>query len=228
MIVLFPNQDKPEGFNHFRPISLCNTIYKIITKVIANRFKIIMDKLVTPMQSSFVPGRHITDNIIITQEVVHSMRRMRGKDGYMAVKIDLEKAYDRLNWDFILDTLQDIGIPNRLINVIMKCFTSTKMLVSWNGDLSEEFRPTRGVRQGDPLSPYLFVLCMERLSQLIVKHVQEGKWKAIQLGKDGPPISHLFFANDLVLFAKASFDQVTLLENVFRIFCDSSGQKISK
>ena len=96
LIVLIPKQDKLEGFNHFRPISLCNTIYKIITKVIANQFKLIMDKLVTPMQSSFVPGRHITNNIIVTQEAVHSMKRMKGKDGYMAVKIDLEKAYDRL------------------------------------------------------------------------------------------------------------------------------------
>ena len=89
------------------------------------------------------------------------------------------------------------------------------MQISWNGELSEEFRPTRGVRQEDPLSPYLFVLCMERLSQLIVKEVQDGRWKAIQLGKDGPPISHIFFADNLVLFAKASMDQVVLLEKIF-------------
>ena len=94
-----------------------------------------MDKIVTLMQSSFIPGRHITDNIIVTQEVMHSIRRMRGKDGYMAVKIDLGKAYDRLNWDFIFYILQDIGVPIRLFAVIMKCFTSTKMHISWN----EEF-----------------------------------------------------------------------------------------
>ena len=76
---------------------------------------------------------------------MHSMIRMGGQDGYMAVKINLEKACDRLNWDFIFYTLQDIGIPPRLLTVIMKCFTSTKMQVSWNGELSEEFRPTRGV-----------------------------------------------------------------------------------
>ena len=82
------------------------------------------------MQSSFVLGRHITDNIIVTQEVVHSMRKMRGRDRYMAIKVDLEKAYDRLNWDFIFDTLHDIGIPPRLVTVIMKCFLSTKMQIS--------------------------------------------------------------------------------------------------
>ena len=111
-------------------ISFCNTIYKIITKSIANRFKLIMNKLVTPMQSSFVPGRHITDNIIITQEIVHSMRNMKGKDGYMAVKVDLEKSCDRLNWDFILDTLNDIGIPGRLTTVIMKCVTGTTLQIN--------------------------------------------------------------------------------------------------
>ena len=102
------------------------------------------------------------------------------------------------------------------------------MQVSWNGELSEEFKPTREVRQGDLLSPYLFVLCMERISQLIVKEVHEGRWNAIRLVKDGPPISHMFFTDDLVLFAKAFMDQVVLLDNMFRVFCDSSGQKISK
>ena len=106
----------------------------------------IMNKIVTPMQSSFVPGRHITDNIIITQEVVHSMRTMRGREGYMAVKVDLEKAYDRLGWNFIADTLNDIGIPGRLISVIMKCLTGTTMQIRWNGDVTEAFRPSRGVR----------------------------------------------------------------------------------
>ena len=114
VIVLIPKNEKPESFSHFRPISLCNTVYKIITKVIANRL----------MQSSFVPGRHIVDNIIITPEVIHSMTRMKGKEGFMAIKMDSEEAYDRLEWNFILDTLFDLGIPGRLVNVIMKCLSS--------------------------------------------------------------------------------------------------------
>ena len=193
LIVLIPKKERLEGFNYFRPISLCNTIYKSITKIIANGFKVVMNKLVNLMQSSFVPGRHITDNIIVIQEVVHSMRKMKGKVGYMALKVDLEKAYDRLSWDFIFDTVNDIGFPPRLITVIMKCFVSTKMQINWNGELTEEFKPTRGVRQKDLLSPYLFVLCMERLSQIIEKEVYEGRWKAICLGKNRPPISHVFF-----------------------------------
>ena len=89
----------------------------------------IMNKVVTPMQSNFVPGRHITDNILITQEVVHSMRTLRGRDGFTAVKVNLEKAYDRLGWNFITDTLNDISIPGRLTSVIMKCLTRKTMQI---------------------------------------------------------------------------------------------------
>jgi len=90
-----------------RPIGLCNVAYKVTTKCLVNRLKPILGKLVSPTQSSFVPGRQISDNRIIVQEVLHSMRRKQGKMGYMAIKIDLEKAYDRLRWPFIRETLQE-------------------------------------------------------------------------------------------------------------------------
>ena len=89
-----------------------------------------MEKLVNPIQSKFVPGRHITDNIIVTQDIAHSMGKMTRKNSYMTIKVDLEKAYDRLSWDFIFDTLNDIGIPPRLTTVIIKCLLSAKMQIS--------------------------------------------------------------------------------------------------
>ena len=130
--------------------------------------------------------------------------------------------------EFIVDTFHDIEIPDRLLSVIMKCLTSTTMQISWNGDVYDVFKPSRGFRQGDPLSPYIFVLCMERLSQLIIQEVKMGHWQAIKLGKNGPPISYLFFADDLVLFSKANNDQVLVVEKVFNYFCDCSGQRLSK
>nr|KYP36271.1 LINE-1 reverse transcriptase isogeny [Cajanus cajan] len=90
-----------------------------------------------------------------------------GNKGWMAIKIDLEKAYDRLKWNFVKDTLQDIGLPQTFVNLIWASISSPRLRMVWNGEALEEFTPSRGIRQGDPISPYLFVLCMERLFQLI-------------------------------------------------------------
>lgn len=156
-------------------------------------------------QSSFIQGRSIIDNIIIAQEVVHSMRKKQGKGGWMTLKIDLEKAFDRLRWDFIHDTLVDVGLPAQMTTLIMECITTSSMSVLWNGSPSPSFAtPQCGLRQGDPLSPYIFMLCMEKLSQSIQETVNQGSWKPIKLGRRGIPLSHLFFADDLILFSHSS------------------------
>nr|KYP53454.1 Retrovirus-related Pol polyprotein LINE-1 [Cajanus cajan] len=111
LITLIPKVDNVVSLQQMWPISLCNVSYKVITKVLASRLRKIMEGLVSHNQCSFVPHRQTTDNIIITQEVIHSMKRRSGKKGWMAIKIDLEKAYDRLKWKFIKDTLEDIGLP---------------------------------------------------------------------------------------------------------------------
>ena len=152
-----------------------------------------MSVIVGPTQSSFVAGRHITDNIVIAQEAIHSMRSMKGKHGVMALKVDLEKAYDRVSCAFLYDTLNEAGLPEALIDVIMTCVSTSTMQIMWNGDITDSFTPSRGLRQGCPLSPYLFVLCMERLAHGIAKSVEVGDWKPFKICKNGPFLSHLFF-----------------------------------
>ena len=122
-----PVSDNPTSLKLFRPISLCPVIYKTITKLLANRLKAIMPKLFGPSQTSFVLGRHIMENIVIAQEVIHSMRRKKGRIGQMAIKVDLEKAYDQLIWDFIYETLWEIGLPTEFIRLIMECITIATM-----------------------------------------------------------------------------------------------------
>ena len=142
-IVLIPKVDHPETLSQFRPINLYNVRYKIITKLVANRLKSLMPKLIGPIQSSFALGRHIIDNIVIAQETIHLMNK---KVDWIAIKVDLEKAYDKLRWAFIEEMLEVIGIPEKLRKVIMHCITSSSMRLIWNGQPTEEFLPTRGIR----------------------------------------------------------------------------------
>ena len=228
LLVLIPKVEHPTSLKMFRPISLCTIAYKTMTKIIANRLQALLPDIIGPHQTSFVHGRHIIDNIVVAQEVVHSMRRKTGKRGLMAIKVDLEKAYDRLNWSFIFETLQLAGIPIQLSRLIMECVTTVTMSILWNGEITEEFSPGRGVRQGDPLSPYIFVLCIERLSHGISQAVREGCWKPIRLVKRGTPLTHLFFADDLLLFAEASIDQAYIIDAVLENYCRSSEAKVNK
>ena len=171
---------KPELVQQFRPIGLCNTIYKAITKVLVNRLKPYLSDVVHPLQASFVPGRKASDNVILVQEIIHSMNISRSKIGTMTIKIDLEKAYDRLEWSFIRLTLQHFNLPLWWIELIMSCISSSHLSVLVNGEKTESFAPSRGIRQGDPLSPYIFILCMEFLAWLIEGEVRNGNWKGIK------------------------------------------------
>lgn len=202
-LALIPKIDPPVFCKDLRPIGLCNTVYKLITKVIANRIKPILDGLIHPSQTSFVPGRNIQENIIITKEMAFFFKKSSPCRNIMALKIDLSKAYDNLEWGFIRDTMQGFNFPQSLIDLIMDCICSPHISLIWNGEVTESFSPSRGIRQGDPLSPYLFVLCMERLSILINDKLKEGSWKPIKISRD-LGVSHIFYADDVLLFGQAS------------------------
>lgn len=192
VVVLIPKVPIPEKITQFRPISLCNVIFKTITKTMVDRLKGVMSKLIGPTQSSFIPGRLSTDNIVVVEEAVHSLRRKKCRKGWMVLKLDLEKAYDRVRWDFLEDTLCAVGLPEYWVRLIMQCVAGPSMSLLWN----EEFKPHIGLRQGDPLSPYLFVMCMERLSHMIEQAIAVKSWKPISLSRGGPKLSHICFGLD--------------------------------
>ncbi|KAK5775934.1 hypothetical protein PVK06_043890 [Gossypium arboreum] len=196
-------------------------------KIIANRFKVVFPKLIAPEQTGFLAGRNITDNIVIAQEVIHFVMSKQKNRRWMAIKIDLEKTYDRVRWDFIDSSLQAVDIPNFLLNVIMSAISSSTMQVFWNGVPTPKFRPARGVRQGCYLSPYLFILCMEWLSHNIRAAIGVGNWTPIRLARNGPPLSHLFFTNDLILFGHTEEHQAQIIKNILNDFCSYSGHRIN-
>ena len=217
-LVLIPKIRGPETLRNYRPISLCNTTYKIVTKIIVNRIRPVLGNLISPMQTAFVPGRRGTDNAIIVQELIHSISKAKGKEGYMAIKIDLEKAYDKLEWSFIRERLFHINLPTNLIELIMSCISSMTTTILFNGGTMDPIIPSRGIRQGDPLSPYLFILCMDWLGQLIEGKCVENLWNPVKSSKSSPSFSHLFFADDLVLFAKANQANCSTIRDVLDEF----------
>jgi hypothetical protein len=226
-ICLIPKVEKPEYVKQFRPISLCNTIYKIISKVVVERLKNVIPKIISPFQTGFVPGRNIHENIVVAKEMIHSMQKMKGKKGYFAIKVDLAKAYDKLGWEFVWRILSEIKLPGDVVNVIMHAITSVETNVKWHGARADFFRSQRGIRQGDPISPYLFVLCMDKLSHLIMHAVNAGRWKTLRAGRNGPVVSHLMFADDLLLFGEATENQMDCVMNILTKFCSMSGQEAS-
>ncbi|CAL9005576.1 unnamed protein product [Prunus brigantina] len=213
--------------SQLRPISLCNTLYKVVSKILVARLRPLMSKLVSPTQVSFVPGRHITDNIVVDQEMLHKFKVSKGKNEFVAWKIDLSKAYDRLSLNFIRDVLWEVVIRGRILELLMSCISSVQYKAVLNGELTEAFVPKCGIRQGDPLSPYIFVMCMEKLSHLIHQSVQDKIWKPVQICQGGPMVSHLFFANDLILFGKASVTQAKVMKQCLDDFCNLSSQRFS-
>jgi hypothetical protein len=141
-ISLIPKVQIPEHVKDLRPISLCNVLYKVVSKVLANRLKVILPEIISPSQSAFVPGRLISDNTLVAYEILHYMRnKRRGNVGYAAVKLDMTKAYDRVEWVFLRDMMSRMGFSQVWIELIMKCVCTVKYKVRVNGSLTDEIIP---------------------------------------------------------------------------------------
>ncbi|XP_074304372.1 uncharacterized protein LOC141639082 [Silene latifolia] len=226
-IVLIPKKKEPDKMSDFRPISLCNVTYKIVSKVLANRLKLFLGDIVSENQSSFTPGRLISDNILVAFELIHHMKNTRHEEGHMALKLDMSKAYDRVEWSFLKQTLLKMGMHGDWVNRVMHCVTSVSFEVLINGNPSASFKPSRGIRQGDPLSPYLFILCAEVMSSLIRRAVEAGSIHGIRVSNNAPMVSHLLFADDSILFVKANELEASRVKGILQKYEMASGQRVN-
>lgn len=224
-IVLIPKKENPSNLSEYRPISCCTVIYKCISKIIANRIKSSLASVISRSQTAFLPGRNISDAIFLVQELMHNYHRKEGPSR-CAIKVDLKKAFDSINWDFVLQALHSIDIHPRVINWIKACISSPWFTISINGEDHGFFGASRGLRQGDPLSPYLFVLAMEGLHGFLSDATRTPSFKHHWRCKD-LEITHQCFADDLILFSHADQHSVKILKEALDKFTEASGLSIN-
>ncbi|XP_062014109.1 uncharacterized protein LOC133730559 [Rosa rugosa] len=218
----------PENMADLRPIALCNVIYKLCSKVIANRLKVFLPYIISPFQSAFVPGRLITDNILVANEVAHFVHNKReGQVGYIALKLDLSKAYDRMEWAFLRKVLERFGFASTWIDVVMQCVYSVRYSFLDRGKPKGLVIPTRGLRQGDPLSPYLFLIGAESFSALLQQKQRLGLLPGIAICSGAPSVNHLLFADDSMLYAQATPEACFQIKDVIQTYGRASGQVVN-
>ncbi|GAU35629.1 hypothetical protein TSUD_30470, partial [Trifolium subterraneum] len=225
-IALIPKIDSPQRLNDFRPISLVGSLYKILAKVLANRLHLVIGCVISESQSAFVKDRQILDVILIANEVVDETRK--SKKELMLFKVDFEKAYDSVDWVYLDEVMGKMYFPTLWRKWIKECVCTATASVLVNGNSTEEFPLERGLRQGDPLSPFLFLLAAEGLHVLMEAMVDRHLLEGYRVGECDPvSVSHLQFADDTLLLGVKSWANVRALRVVLVLFETMSDLKVN-
>jgi hypothetical protein len=224
-VSLIPKMDNPETLDKFILISLCNCAYKIVFKIIAQRFKKILSKNISEQQFGFLEGRQIHEAIGIAQEGLHSMKTKKLKGEFL--KIYLSKAYDRVCWFYIWLLLTHLGFEVPFITWIMSCLTSTSFALLINGSTSPFFTPERGLKQGFPLSPLLFLLVAEGLNRALTQGNTTGELSGIKITHN-MSLTHLLFVDIVFLFSGGSRRKAETLRDIISLFSKAIGMQINE
>ena len=172
--------------------------------------------------------RLITDNVLVAHEIMsHITKKKKGKGGLMAIKLDMSKAYDWVEWECLKQIMQKLSFHEKWIDTVMRCVSSVKYAVRINRQPYGSIQPSRGLRQGNSLSPYLFLLCAKGLSALLTLAAQRNTIKGVAAFANGPRISHLFFANDSLIFGRATKSEAKEFQRILRVYELSSGQQLN-
>lgn len=224
-LALIPKDKDASTFNRFRTISLCNTGYKIITKTIANRLKIILPRIIPENQGGFIKGRKILDNIILVQEAIHSSVLWREKG--MIIKLDLANAFDRVRHDFLFAVMGKLGFSPTLINWIKGCVSGPWIAPLVNGHPTSFFQATRGLRQGCPLSPLLYAIQASLLSFQLNFCQDIHSLSGLRMTNNVWNINHAQFADDTLLLGGANTHSAKHFNQELDLYKEVFGSKIN-
>lgn len=224
-ITLIPKTSDPNNLNDFRPISLIGCVSKIISKVLANRLRSVITNVISDTQTGFLSGRNILEGPLIINELIGWAKRSKSKA--MFFKIDFEKAFDSINWQFVDIILGHMNFSERWRMWIRGVLSSSRASVLINGSPSKEFQYKRGVRQGDPLSPFLFIIAMEAFTFFLDKGCTLGLFKGMITPNKGPILSHLMYADDVMILGEWGPENISFITRFLRIFNLISGLKIN-
>lgn len=225
-LALILKESNPGTFDRFRPVSLCNASYKIIAKFLANRMKPLLGSLISTSQGGFVKGRHILDNVIQVQETMHS-NNLRKEKG-MLVKLDMANAFDRVNLTFLYKVLLSFGFLQEFVNLIKGCTSRPWIAPLVNGRPSSFFQATRGLRQGCPLSPFLYILLADTLSITLELDKSTRNAPGLRIMKELEPINHTLFADDSLMLGGASCRIASAYKVTLQAYCRVYGAFINE
>jgi len=220
-ITLIPKKPDAIQVKDFRPISLVHSFAKLVTKILANRLAVRLDEMVSPNQSAFIKKRFIQDNFMIVQQTVkflHSQKQPR-----ILLKLDITKAFDSVSWAFLLEVLRKLGFGPRWCDLVSGLLAASSTQVLLNGIPGERIRHRRGLQQGDPLSPMLFILVMDVLNSLFTRAAEAGLLQPLS----SRPIQHRIslYADDVALFLRPTAADINLSIQILQLFGDASGLK---
>ncbi|KAL8115005.1 hypothetical protein AgCh_021723 [Apium graveolens] len=228
LVCLIPKVKCPKQVADLRPISLCNVVMRILSKVLANRLKPCLGSIISNNQSAFIEGRLLTDNALLAFEINHYIhRKTQGNDGVAALKIDISKAYDRLEWRYIELMMNRMGFPQNWIVRVMQLVKKVSYSFLRNGKVFGDVRPSRGIRQGDPISPYLYIICAEGLTGILNRYEENRLIHGCRVARGAPSITHLLFADDCYLFFKAKQTEAQNMWSILQKYEKISGQMIN-
>ena len=226
-LVLLPKVDHPNQHKDYRPISLSNFTNKIISKILSTRLASILPHIVSMNQSCFVRGRSISENIMLAQEIIHGIKAPKeGRN--LVIKLDMVKAYDRVSWAYTCLILRKMGFSEIFIDRIWRIMSNNWYSIVINGRRYGFFHSTRGLKQGDPLSPALFILGAEVFSKHLNFLYQNHLYIGFNMNKKGPQVNHLSFADDIIIFTSTDNTSLQLIMKVIEDYEAVSDQKVNK